>query len=162
MEPWQYFQLLDLFGSVYQHLLPGSLFAYVGCKVGLHDVLASPVPPEVKALARQVSLFHALFIFWPQQCLVLMEVLERIVRETIGAPGNHERIWRPEVVFGSSGSGQEGQGEVFAAFQQIFESLVRHAQALVLTQQRSDLLIPARRSFLREVQTSLQEEQARS
>jgi len=79
MESWQCFQLLDLFGSVYRHLLPDRLFAYVGRKVGLHDVLASPVPPEVKALARQISLFHALFISWPQQCLVLMEVLEQIV-----------------------------------------------------------------------------------
>ncbi len=160
MESWQCFQLLDLFGSVYRHLLPDRLFAYVGCKAGLHDVLTSPVPPEAKALARQISLFHALFISWPQQCLVLMEILERIGREMISPPGNDERIWRPEVVLGSSGSVQEGQGKIFAAFQQIFENLVRHAQATALTQQRSDLLIPARRSFLRDVQTSLQREQA--
>ncbi|MFL5703203.1 MAG: TniQ family protein [Ktedonobacteraceae bacterium] len=162
LESWQYFQLLDLFGSVYRHLLPDRLFAYVGWKMGLHDVHASPVPLEVKALAKQISLFHALFISWPQQCLVLMEVLEQIVHERIGAPGTHERIWRPEVIFGSSGSGQEDHGEIFVALQQVFENFVRYAQASVLTQQRSDLLIPARRSFLRNVQTSLPQEQARS
>ncbi len=51
MESWQCFKMLDLFGSVYRHLLPDRLFAYVGWKVGLHDVLTSPVPPEAKALA---------------------------------------------------------------------------------------------------------------
>jgi hypothetical protein len=162
MESWQCFQLLDLFGSVYRHLLPDALFAYVGWKVGLHVVLTSPVPPEVKALAKQIGLFHALFISWPQQCLAFMEVLEQIGHETMSAPGNHEKIWCPEMVVGTSSSGQEGQGEVFAAFQQIFESLVKHAQASVVTQQRSDLLLPARRSFLRHVQASLQEEQTRS
>jgi len=80
----------------------------------------------------------------------------------VGVPGSRERIWRPEVVFGSSGSGQEDQGEVFVALQQVFENFVRYAQASVLTQQRSDLLIPARRSFLRNVQTALLQEQARS
>jgi hypothetical protein len=85
-----------------------------------------------------------------------------IVHETIGTPGDHERIWWPEVVFESSGSGQEDQGEVFVALWQVFENFVRYTQASILTQQRNDLLIPARRSFLRNVQASLQQEQARS
>lgn len=156
MEPWQCFQLLDLFCSVYRHLLPDRLFAYVGLKVGLPDVLTSPVPPEAKVLARQISLFHALFISWPQQYVVLMEILEQIGREMMSAPGNHQRVWQPEVVFGSFGSGQESQGTVFGAFQQIFENLVRHAQTSILAQQKSNLLIPARRSFLRCIQISLQ------
>jgi hypothetical protein len=160
MESWQCFQLLDLFGLVYRHLLPDRLFAYVGRKVGLHDMCTTPVPPEAKALARQISLFHALFLSWPQQCLILMGILEGIGHETVGAPGNYESIWPNEVVFESSGSGQADQGEIFAAFQKAFENLVRRALASVLTQQRSSLLVPDRRSFLRDIQISLQKQQA--
>jgi hypothetical protein len=73
LPPWQYFVLLDRFGAVVPYLRPEKTLAALARKYPLcSDACPSSLQDDTKKGAIHLSLFHALFVCWPEVAQVAL------------------------------------------------------------------------------------------
>lgn len=74
LQPWQYFHLLDRFGSTVQYLFPERALNVVCGELDIHEDVALYRRRSVGEMAMQISLFHALFLSWPKYLNVILDI----------------------------------------------------------------------------------------
>jgi TniQ len=86
----QYFALLERFGTVVPYLRPEKTLVVLARKYALSDAFPSSLRDDTKRRAIHLSLFHALFVSWPEvaQTIFTQPLLQR--KDLLGDAANHQ------------------------------------------------------------------------
>jgi hypothetical protein len=121
LEHWQYFHLLDRFGTLIPSLLSSDMLRAFTNHMDIQQELSYSRQIGKSQVARQIILSSVVFAAWPQSLRALLDRATSVMRSW-QSPG----FVLEEVIQ----CGQGSDGEVFSTFQQELEALIAAVQML--------------------------------
>jgi hypothetical protein len=121
LEHWQYFHLLDRFGTLIPSLLSSDILRAFTNHMDIQQELSYSRQTGKSHVARQIILSSIVFAAWPQSLCALLDRATSVMRSWQSPDFVLEEVIQP---------GQGSDGEVFSTFQQELEALIAAMQTL--------------------------------
>ncbi len=98
-QPWQYFDLLDRFGTVLPALRPEKLLVSLVHTPALIDTGLPSLPEQIRSSAIHLCLFHALFVSWPQGVSLILNSSDLQSAVTMLSSGAQDDQHQPDAFY---------------------------------------------------------------
>ncbi len=122
VHPWQYFELLTCFHSLFLGLRPGSVLLHAFRKLACGTEVLAVDSPALQAMSTHLAFFHFTFGFWPEHFLALIDTFTSTMKTKQIGKGLLEPLWDPHRVFEHLWLSRQHAADVYSRLAHILQN----------------------------------------